>query len=117
MRAALAARDENLTDRKLFADVKLLNDLSISTNVFFHKIFEKASPLSNELQKAHTTVMVLLMPLEVRRQHIDMGGEYGDLNLGVAGVCFALPVLLDELCLLLFADWHCDSLSKLMNTV
>ncbi len=110
MRAAPAARDENLTGRKLFADVKLLNDLSISTNIFLHKVFEKASPLSYEFQQANATVVVLLMSLEVRRQYVDVGSEDCYLNLRVPGVRGTLPVLLDDLCLLFFVDWHCDSL-------
>ena len=53
--------------RKLFADLELLNDFSISANVFLDKVLEKASALSNELQKASPTVIVFFVTHEVGR--------------------------------------------------
>lgn len=117
MRAALAARDESGTIRKLFADLKLLNDFSISANVVFHKVLEKASPLSNEFQQASPTVIVFSVTHEVGRQHIDVRGENCDLDFGTARICGAFPVFGDNLCLLLFSDWHRDSLELTNDTV
>jgi hypothetical protein len=110
MRAALAARDENPIDRKLFADVKFLDDLAISINVFFREILEKASPFSHKLQQAKTAMMVFLVPLQVRGQHVDMGCQDGNLNFRASGVRVTLPELLDDFRLLFFADRHCNSL-------
>ncbi len=110
MRAALAARDENLTNRKLFADVKLLNDLSISTNIFLREILKKASPLSDKLQEAETTVVVFFVAREVRRKHVNVGCEDCNLDLRASGVSVTFPVLFDDLRLLFLGNWHCDSL-------
>jgi len=103
--------------RKLFADVKLLNDFSISTDVFLHEVLEEASALSNEFQQASPTVIVFLVTHEVGRQHIDVRGENCDLDFRTARVSGALPVLGDNLRLLLFSDWHRDSLEWTNDTV
>jgi hypothetical protein len=96
--------------RKLFADVKLLNDFSISTNVFLHEILEKASALSNKFQQASPTVIVLFVTHEMGRQHIDVRGENCNLNFGTARVSGAFSVFRDNLCLMFFGDWHRGSL-------
>lgn len=104
MRAAYAARDENSTTRKLFADFKLLDDLSISIDVFFREILEQPSALPHQLQQPRTAMMILFVALEVRRQHVDVRGQYSNLDLGVPGICGALSKLLDELRLLFLGN-------------
>lgn len=66
MRAELSAHGENTPSRNLFADVKLLNDLAISVNVFLHQIVQQATSLSNNLEKAQATVVVLLVCIKMR---------------------------------------------------
>jgi hypothetical protein len=110
MRAALAARDEDPMVRKLFADLKFLDDLAISINILLCEIVKEASALADQFQEAEATMVILLVTLKVRRQHVDVGCKDGNLHFRAARICATLPVLLDDLRLLFFANRHCDSL-------
>ena len=88
--------------KKLLSDAKLLDQRTILVKIRLLEIIQKASSLTDHLQKAAGAVVVLRVLLDVVGQFTDALRQDGDLNFRLAGVALKAAVLVDDGCLLFF---------------
>src|SRR5690606_20229199 len=81
---------------RLLAQVQSGNELAVPFDVLALEVVEEPAPLTDQLEKTATRVVVLLVRLEVLRQLRDALGEKSDLNLGRPSVLLMLAELLDD---------------------
>jgi len=86
-------------------ETQVRDKLPVSLQVCASQVLLEAPTLPNHLQKATTTVVVLLVVVEVSLQILDAGCQESNLDLGAATILLVELVLLDYF----FAvKWHSD---------
>src|SRR6056297_2387917 len=85
------------------AQAEVRDQLAISLDVRTLQISEESTTAANHLQKAATSVMILLALVEMFTKRVDALGEQGDLHGGAPDVAVVELVLLDNL---LLVDAH-----------
>lgn len=88
----------------LLSDVELLDDGTVSLDIYLLKITEEVSSVTNHFKKTATAVMVVVVVLEMLLKAIDPVSKDSDLNLGRACVTLVDSVLSDYS--LLFFSCH-----------
>ena len=83
----------------LLSKTKLLNDSSVSFDVYLLEVVEKVSSVTYHLEEAATAVVVLVVALEVLGEVRNSVSKNCDLNLGRSGVTLVGSVLFNN-CLL-----------------
>ena len=81
--------------KPLATKTKLADDGAITLDIDVLEIVQEATATPYEHQKATTTVVILLVHLEVGRQVIDPIGKQGNLHLGRTRIVVALGELFD----------------------
>jgi hypothetical protein len=81
----------------LTSDSQLRDDLTVPLDVGLLQVVQQPTPLTDELQKATTGVVVLLVDLEVLGEVPDALGEKRDLHLGRSGIRLTALVVADDL--------------------
>jgi hypothetical protein len=76
-RAKAAARQ---FDRDLTADAEALNDLYVALGAAGLQVIQQPATARNKYEQTTTTVMILLVGLEVIRQHLDPLAQQGNLH-------------------------------------
>ena len=84
---------EPLLDGRLPAEAEPGDERPVPLDVVAPEVVEQATPPTDEHQEPSAGVMVLLVDLQVRREHVDPLGEERDLHLGRAGVGLVEAVL------------------------
>ena len=83
----------------LLSETKLLNDSSVSLDVYLLEVVEEVSSVTYHLEEAATAVVVLVVALEVLGEVRNSVSKNCDLNLGRSGVTLVGSVLFNN-CLL-----------------
>lgn len=81
---------------KLLSDVQLLDDRTVTLDIYLCEIVEEASSVSYHLEKATAAVVVLVVVFEVRVEAVDAVCEDRDLYLGRTCVAFVGLVLVNN---------------------
>lgn len=92
--------------RCLLAQAQLLDQRGVTAEVLALEVVEQLAATADHAQQAATTVVVLLVGLEVGGQLVDASGQQGDLHLGGASVVGATGVVLDDGCCVEVCDGH-----------
>lgn len=88
----------------LLSDTQLRDAGTVTLNVLIHKVIKQTAALADHLQKSETTVVVLLVNLEVLCELVDALCKDCNLNLRRTCVGSMGAVALDNCCLLVFCD-------------
>src|SRR5690606_36142359 len=67
---------------ELFPDTERLNQVSISLDIFTFQVVEHPSSLTDQLEQAASTVVILVVDLEMLGEVVDALGHQRDLDLG-----------------------------------
>ena len=81
---------------ELLTETQLLDDCTVTSNIVLLEVRKKISSVTNHLQEATATVVVLVISLHVLGQVVDAVGQKCDLNLGRTGITFVDGVLFDD---------------------
>ena len=81
----------------LATDAQFLDQVLIARFFFALQVVQQLTALSNHLQKATTTVVVLLVGFEVLGERVDARGQDCDLDFRRTGVTFSSLVFADDL--------------------
>src|SRR5215212_6202278 len=79
----------------LIPQAQFLDDLAVAVDIRALQVVEQAATLSDHLEEATTTVVVLLVGAKVIRQIVDALREQRNLNASRSTVCLMRPELLD----------------------
>jgi hypothetical protein len=79
----------------LIPQAQFLDDLPVTVDIRALQVIEEAATLSDHLEEATATVVILLVGAEVVRQIVDALGEQRNLNASRATVGLMRPELLD----------------------
>jgi hypothetical protein len=72
------------------------DQLAVPLDVRPPQILEKATPLTDHLEKASAAVVILLVSVEVGPEIVDAGREDGDLDRSASTIALVELVLLDD---------------------
>ena len=86
----------------LLAQVQLLDDGTVTLDVYLLEVAEEVSSVTDHLQHAAAAVVILVVCLEVLGKSVDAMGKDRDLNLGRTGVALVHFVLLNNGLLFVF---------------
>jgi hypothetical protein len=79
----------------LIPQAQFLDDLPVTVDIRALQVIEEAATLSDHLEEATTTVVILFVGAEVLRQIVDALREQRNLNASRSTVGLMRPVLLD----------------------
>jgi hypothetical protein len=88
-------RPRHVHQPELVPKSEFLDDLSVAFNVDALHVIQQATTLTVHLEKATTTVVVVLVGAEMLREVLDSVAEERDLNASRSAVGFVRSVLLD----------------------
>lgn len=92
------ARVSGLMLLNVVADAELLDQDAVLFDIAVLDVLEKAAALTDKHHKATTSVVILLVLLEVLGKVANTLGKNCDLDLGCAGILFTFAEFFDKLC-------------------
>jgi hypothetical protein len=99
-------REIRLKRSRLLPKPKFLDDILISLNIRPSQVVEQSSPLTDELEKASSGVVILLVSLEMFREVIDSIAQNGNLHFRGTRVLIMQLETIDDLLLSLWVENH-----------
>lgn len=88
----------------LLSQIKLLDDLGVSSAVEALQVFQKPAPAADQLEKPPLGGEVLRVTLEMRGDALDPFTQDRDLGAGASRIRGSLPEFSDNVCFGLFCD-------------
>ena len=85
--------------QKLLSEAELLNDCSVSLDIFLREIVKKLLSVADHLRETSLRMEVLGVLLHVLGELVDSGSKNSYLNLGRTRISLVNLVRLDERCL------------------
>ena len=92
---------------RLFTDIELLNQVTISIDVLRLQIVKKTTSLTYHLVETASAVIILLVVLQMLGELLNPCGKESYLYFGGTGIFRGLTELGNDCCLLLFTDHFC----------